>query len=193
MTGRPHRPRPANSRGTHPRQADCRRPGQTGTDEVEDRRSTGRTDQARREAGLPVGSTAGEPTEERRDTLEQIDPNRCPAWPVARQRRCKLRRGLAGSVGQRRRHPPAHPHRPSPRITKAWAGSGYRTKVIDHGATLGIDVEVEVEVEVVKRGPDARGFKVIPRRWVVERTFGWLMHHRRLARGYETHPTTPKP
>lgn len=29
---------------------------------------------------------------------------------------------------------------------------------------------------------------MIPRRWVVERTFGWLMHHRRLARDYETHP-----
>ncbi|WP_329528501.1 transposase [Streptomyces sp. NBC_01462] len=33
-----------------------------------------------------------------------------------------------------------------------------------------------------------QGFKVIPRRWIVERTFGWLMHHRRLARDYETHP-----
>ncbi len=29
---------------------------------------------------------------------------------------------------------------------------------------------------------------MIPRRWGVERTFGWLMHHRRLARDYETHP-----
>jgi transposase len=29
---------------------------------------------------------------------------------------------------------------------------------------------------------------MIPRRWVVERTFGWLMHHRRLPRDYETHP-----
>ena len=29
---------------------------------------------------------------------------------------------------------------------------------------------------------------MIPRRWVVERTFGWLMHLRRLARDYETHP-----
>lgn len=68
-----------------------------------------------------------------------------------------------------------------PRITKAWADSGYRTKAIDHGATLGIDVEV------ARRDPAQKGFKVIPRRWVVERTFGWLMHHRRLARDYETH------
>ena len=33
-----------------------------------------------------------------------------------------------------------------------------------------------------------KGFKLIPRRWVVERTFGRLMHRRRLARDYETHP-----
>ncbi|MFE3946749.1 IS5 family transposase, partial [Streptomyces sp. NPDC059118] len=69
-----------------------------------------------------------------------------------------------------------------PRITKAWADTGYRTKVIDHGARLGIDVEV------TRREPAQKGFKVIPRRWVVERTIGWLMHHRRLARDYETHP-----
>ncbi|ALC22124.1 IS5 family transposase [Streptomyces pristinaespiralis] len=69
-----------------------------------------------------------------------------------------------------------------PRITKAWADTGYRTKVIDHGARLGIDVEV------TRRDPAQKGFKVIPRRWVVERTFGWLMHHRRLVRDYETHP-----
>lgn len=43
-------------------------------------------------------------------------------------------------------------------------------------------------MEVVQRTPGVAGFKVIPRRWVVERTFGWLMHHRRLARDYETHP-----
>jgi transposase len=30
-----------------------------------------------------------------------------------------------------------------------------------------------------------RGFKVLPYRWVVERTFGWLLHHRRLVRDYE--------
>lgn len=69
-----------------------------------------------------------------------------------------------------------------PRITKAWADTGYRTKVIDHGARLGIDVEV------TRRDPAQKGFKVIPQRWVVERTFGWLMHHHRLARDYETHP-----
>ncbi|MFI5552814.1 transposase, partial [Streptomyces sp. NPDC051738] len=70
----------------------------------------------------------------------------------------------------------------NPHVTKAWADTGYRTKAIDHGARVGIDVEV------VQRAPGVKGFKVIPRRWVVERTFGWLMHHRRLVRDYETHP-----
>jgi hypothetical protein len=45
-----------------------------------------------------------------------------------------------------------------PRVTKAWADTGYRTKAIDHGARLGIDVEV------VQREPGAKGFKVNPRR-----------------------------
>ncbi|MET9475492.1 transposase [Streptomyces sp. NPDC002922] len=36
--------------------------------------------------------------------------------------------------------------------------------------------------------PGQKGFKVIRRRWVVERTFGRLMNHRRLSRDYETHP-----
>jgi transposase len=50
------------------------------------------------------------------------------------------------------------------RVTKAWADTGHRTKAIEHGARLGIDVEV------VPRDPGVKGFKVIPRPWVVERT-----------------------
>nr|WP_257042405.1 transposase [Streptomyces sp. TLI_55] len=38
------------------------------------------------------------------------------------------------------------------------------------------------------RASGARGFTVLPRRWAVERTLGWLMHHRRLIRDYETLP-----
>lgn len=42
--------------------------------------------------------------------------------------------------------------------------------------------------EVVKR--NCRGFKVLPKRWVVERTFGWLSRQRRLSRDYERHTRT---
>jgi transposase len=41
-------------------------------------------------------------------------------------------------------------------------------------------------VTVVKRSDATAGFKILPRRWVVERTFGWLMFQRRLVRDYET-------
>ena len=44
----------------------------------------------------------------------------------------------------------------------------------------------KLAVEVVKRSDTAKGFKVLAHRWVVERTFGWLMHQRRLVRDYET-------
>ncbi|MFF3788143.1 transposase [Streptomyces sp. NPDC001933] len=46
--------------------------------------------------------------------------------------------------------------------------------------------ELELTLEVVKRTDAMGGFVVLPRRWVVERTFAWLMHSRRLARDYET-------
>jgi transposase len=47
-----------------------------------------------------------------------------------------------------------------------------------------------LKVEVVKRFDDTSGFTVLPRRWVVERTFGWLMRYRRLVRDYEITETS---
>ncbi|MFD6280884.1 transposase [Streptomyces sp. NPDC060209] len=66
-------------------------------------------------------------------------------------------------------------------VSKVWADGGYQNSVLNHGARLGIDVEV------VQR-PRAKGFEPLPKRWVIERTFGWLMQHRRLARDYEALP-----
>lgn len=40
-------------------------------------------------------------------------------------------------------------------------------------------------LEIVRRPADAKGFVVLPRRWVVERTFGWLGRYRRLSRDFE--------
>jgi transposase len=68
-----------------------------------------------------------------------------------------------------------------PGISKVWVDGGYNTAVIRHGA------RANMHVEVVKR-PASKGFHVLPRRWVVERTLGWLMQHRRLVRDYETLP-----
>jgi transposase len=67
-----------------------------------------------------------------------------------------------------------------PTIVKTWVDTGFKNKFVEHAATLGVDAEV------VPRNEQVRGFAVLPRRWVVERTIGWLMFHRRLARDYET-------
>ena len=43
---------------------------------------------------------------------------------------------------------------------------------------------------MVKRSDKQKGFKVVPKRWVVERTFGWLGRYRRLSKAYEVLPGT---
>lgn len=43
-------------------------------------------------------------------------------------------------------------------------------------------------MQTVHRDPQTRGFTPLPKRWVVEQTYGTLMLHRRLARDYETRP-----
>jgi putative transposase len=45
-------------------------------------------------------------------------------------------------------------------------------------------------LEIVKRSDNMIGFQVLPRRWVVERTFGWLNRWRRLSKDYEVLPQT---
>jgi putative transposase len=68
-------------------------------------------------------------------------------------------------------------------LRRLWVDGGYAGAAFaDWVKTL----RPKLAVEVVKRSDDVRGFKVLPHRWVVERTFGWLMHHRRLVRDYET-------
>ena len=68
-----------------------------------------------------------------------------------------------------------------------WVDGGYQG---DAFAQWVKTIRPKLEVEVVKRSDDASGFKVLPRRWVVERTFGWLMRHRRLVRDYERTETS---
>jgi transposase len=47
-----------------------------------------------------------------------------------------------------------------------------------------------MELQVIKLSEAKKGFVLLPRRWVVERRFGWLNHFRRLARDYERLPET---
>jgi putative transposase len=67
-----------------------------------------------------------------------------------------------------------------PRLRHIWVDGGYAGKLVTWAAaTFGW------VVAVVKRSDTAKGFVVLPRRWVVERTFAWLCRHRRLSKDYE--------
>ena len=50
--------------------------------------------------------------------------------------------------------------------------------------------EEGIELQVIKLPEAKKGFVLLPRRWVVERSFGWLNRFRRLARDYERLPET---
>jgi transposase len=67
-----------------------------------------------------------------------------------------------------------------PTIRYAWADGGYAGKLIPWAAT-----RLKLTVQIVKRPDDLHTFKVLPRRWVVERTLAWITRHRRTVRDYE--------
>jgi len=69
-----------------------------------------------------------------------------------------------------------------PAVTAGWAGSGYKAGFLAHAADAGITFAI------VPKEPGQKGFAPLPRRQAVERTFGWLVLHRRLVRDYETLP-----
>jgi len=64
-----------------------------------------------------------------------------------------------------------------------WADGGYAGRLV-----LWARKVLALTVEVVKRTDDVKGFAVLPRRWVVERTFAWISKFRRCVRDYETLP-----
>ena len=68
-----------------------------------------------------------------------------------------------------------------PSLARAMADGGYQ------GAATATAVQTQagIPLEIVKRSDTAKGFKVLPKRWIVERTFGWLGRCRRLAKDFE--------
>jgi len=74
-----------------------------------------------------------------------------------------------------------------PWIAKIFADGGYA------GAKLKAALAGQpVELEIVKRTDNEGGFKVVRRRWVIERTLSWLRRNRRLMAHYEALPPSPK-
>lgn len=68
-------------------------------------------------------------------------------------------------------------------ISLVWADGGYSGRLVRWAHTV-----LALTLTIVKRSEDTTGFVVLPRRWVVERTFGWLLRYRRLVRDYERRP-----
>jgi putative transposase len=74
----------------------------------------------------------------------------------------------------------------SPGLKVVWADGIYEKRwLIDWVRT-----ECGWELVITKRSDQEKGFKVVPKRWVVERTFGWLGRYRRLSKDYERFPET---
>jgi len=67
-----------------------------------------------------------------------------------------------------------------PRLQKLWADGGYTGEWLEK-----LPPDCPIDIEIVHNEPGQRGFKVIPWRWVVERTFAWLNQYRRLSKDYE--------
>jgi transposase len=66
------------------------------------------------------------------------------------------------------------------RLKLIWADAGYDGRPL----TTWIRAVAGITLEIIKR-TELHVFKIVPRRWVVERSFGWLLRHRRLVRDYE--------
>ncbi len=69
-----------------------------------------------------------------------------------------------------------------PFLLKLYADGGYQGPQFRKGVSR---VCRQVDVEIVKRSDVAKGFSILPRRWVVERTIAWLNRCRRLAKDWE--------
>jgi transposase len=68
-------------------------------------------------------------------------------------------------------------------ITLVWADGGYAGKLVDWARE-----KLQLTLEIVKRSDGMRGFTVLPRRWVVERTLSWIFQRCRCVRDYERLP-----
>ena len=66
------------------------------------------------------------------------------------------------------------------RLCLIWADGGYAGQLVDW-----VRCTCDWMLEIVRRSKDSKGFEVLPRRWVVERTFAWLGRYRRLSKDYE--------
>ena len=134
---------------------------------------------------LAVGAGRGN----RRSLPARLRRRQEDQWPQAAHRR-RYPRAAARRAGHRGQRP-----RPRwrallwrlragfRRVRLVWADGGYAGKLVTWAATT-----LRLRVRIVKRTDKRAGFYVLPRRWVVERTFSWITRYRRTVRDYERLP-----
>lgn len=71
------------------------------------------------------------------------------------------------------------------RLKLIWADGGYAGAFVEEAKLIYGRV-----IQIVKRCDDVTGFKVLAKRWIVERTFSWLGRYRRLSKDYESLPAS---
>ena len=71
-------------------------------------------------------------------------------------------------------------NRKYPELVLIWADGGYRGALIDW-----VEKNLGVKLEIIKRNDNVKGFEVLPKRWIVEMTLGWIGRNRRLSKDYE--------
>lgn len=71
------------------------------------------------------------------------------------------------------------------KLRKVRVDGGYRGEVCEW-----VKARFRYRLEVVLRSDDVKGFVVLPKRWIVERTFAWLNNYRRLSKDYERFTST---
>jgi transposase len=71
------------------------------------------------------------------------------------------------------------------RLRRVWADSGYTGMLVGWCAAM-----PNLILTIIRRSDGEKGFVVLPKRWIVERTFAWLTRSRRLARDYERLPAS---
>ena len=67
-----------------------------------------------------------------------------------------------------------------PFVSHAFADGGYAGRLIDWASQ-----KPHITLQIIRRNASTKGFKVLPRRWVVERTFAWIIKNHRFVRDYE--------
>jgi putative transposase len=71
------------------------------------------------------------------------------------------------------------------RLKRIWADAGYQGALISW-----TQAAFAWKLDIVRRTKHQAGFELLPKRWLVERTFAWLVRNRRLSRDYERLPQT---